>query len=57
MNGRALIGHDLRQTWVQTGTWRALCECGEMFRALREYAVVDLWRAHWDEERENAGLP
>ena len=57
MNGRALIGHDLRQLYPVPSGWRALCECGEIFRGIRQQHVLDRWHAHWDEERENAGLP
>lgn len=52
----ALIGHSLREVYPTPSGWRARCECGEEFRAVREQNVLDRWHAHFDEERENRGL-
>jgi len=55
--GQALIGHDLRQLYPVPSGWRALCECTTEFRGITKQHALDRWHAHWDEERDNAGLP
>lgn len=52
----SLIGHDLRQVYPVPSGWRTLCECGDIFRGITQQHALDHWHAHWDEERENAGL-
>jgi hypothetical protein len=49
--GHALVHEDLRATG-----WHADCECGEHFWGYRQVDMLDRWRAHVDEERENRGI-
>lgn len=53
---RHLIGHDLRLLYPTPSGWKALCECGEVFRGVRQYAATDRWHAHRDEIAEERGL-
>jgi len=50
------LGHALIHLDPRPSGWHAECECGEVFRGVREYVVLDCWHAHLDEERESRGV-
>lgn len=51
--GALALGHAIHQMWPVRSGHKLLCECGEIFWARGELAVVDKYNAHVQEEIAN----